>query len=146
MCMTFNLLQIITNVTFIAFTVVSSLVTAYMIYKSYSFKKNVQRTLHYILGNQRHFLQNIHSNKKHLLSLAEITCSNFKDIRSDISQLKTDIINKFDAYLHKLMHTTAAKNIYYIMWTFFTIWTMILSHITIESNVSQQHCIWNVET
>ncbi len=95
-----------------AFTVVSGVVTAYRIYKSYTFRENVQRTLHYILGNQRHFQQNILSNKKHLLSLAEITSSNFKDICSDISQLKSDTNNRFDAYLHKLMHTTADSIFY----------------------------------
>ncbi len=63
-----------------AFTIVSGLVTAYRIYKSYTFRKNVQRTLSYILSNQRHYQQNILSNKKYLLSLAEITSSNFKDV------------------------------------------------------------------
>ncbi len=42
-----------------AFTVVSGLVVAYRIYKSYTFRKNVQRTLSYILDKQRHFQQNI---------------------------------------------------------------------------------------
>ncbi len=83
----------------VAFTIVSGLVTAYRIYKSYTFRKNVQRTLSYILSNQRHYQQNILSNKKYLLSLVEITSSNFKDVRTDN--------NKFHRYLHKLMHTTA---------------------------------------
>ncbi len=48
----------------------------------------------------------------YLLSLAEITYSNFKDICSDICQLKSDTNNKFDAYLHKLMHTTADSTFY----------------------------------
>ncbi len=34
-----------------AFTVVSELVSAYRFYKSYSFKKNVKCTPHYILDN-----------------------------------------------------------------------------------------------
>ncbi len=51
-------------------------------------------------------------NKKHLLSFAEITSSNFKDICSDIYQLKSDTNNKFNAYLHKLMQTTA-NSIFY---------------------------------
>ncbi len=46
-----------------AFMVVSGLVTAYRIYKSYTFRKNVQRTLSYILSNQKYFQQNILSNK-----------------------------------------------------------------------------------
>ncbi len=71
-----------------AFTIVSSLVTAYRIYKSYTFGKNVQCTLSYILSNQRHYQQNILSNKKYLLSLAEITSSNFKDVRTDIANLR----------------------------------------------------------
>ncbi len=75
----------------VAFTVISGLVTAYRIYKSYTFKKNVQRTLHYI---------------RYLLSLAEITSSNFKDIRSDIDNLKANTNRKFDRYLHQLMHTS----------------------------------------
>ncbi len=39
--------------------------------------------------------------------MAEITSSNFKDVRMDIANLKTETNNKFDRYLHKLMHTTA---------------------------------------
>ncbi len=35
-----------------AFTVVSGLVSAYRFYKDYTFKKNVRRTLHYILDGQ----------------------------------------------------------------------------------------------
>ncbi len=85
----------------------SGLVTAYRIYKSYTFRKNAQHTLSFILSNQRHYQQNILSNKKYLLSLAEITSSNFKDVRKDIANLKTDTNNNFDGYLHKLMHTTA---------------------------------------
>ncbi len=81
-------------------------------YKSYSFRKKVHRTLHYILENQRHFQQNILSNKKHLLSLAEITSSNFKDICSDISKLKSDTNDNFDAYSHKFMYTTADSIFY----------------------------------
>ncbi len=38
-----------------AFTVVSGLVTAYRIYESYTFRKNVQHTLSYILSNKIHF-------------------------------------------------------------------------------------------
>ncbi len=90
-----------------AFTVVSGLVTAYRIYKSYTFSKNVQCTLSYILSNERHFQQNILSNKRYLLSLAEITSSNFKDVRSNIAYLKKETNNKFDRYLHRLMHTSA---------------------------------------
>ncbi len=95
-----------------AFMVVSGLVTAYRIYKSYTFRKNVQRTLSYILSNQRHFQQNILSNKRYLLSLAEITSSNFKDVCSDIANLKKETNNKFDRYLHRLMHTSADSIFY----------------------------------
>ncbi len=38
-----------------AFVIVSGLVTAYRIYKSYTFRKNVQHTLSYILSNKRHY-------------------------------------------------------------------------------------------
>ncbi len=89
-----------------AFTVVSGLVSAYRFYKDYVFKKNVKRTLHYILDCQNHFRQNILSNKPNLLSLAEITSTNFKDVHADISELKSDTNNKFDTYLTKLMHTS----------------------------------------
>ncbi len=75
-----------------------------MIYKSYTFRKNVQHTLSYILSNQRHYQQNFLSNKKHLLSLAEI---NLKDVRTDIANLKKETNNNFDRYFHKLMHTMA---------------------------------------
>ncbi len=91
----------------VAFTVVSGLVSAYRFYKDYDFKKNVKRTLPYILDNQNHFSQNILTNKRNLLSLAEITFSNFKDVWADISKLKSDTNNKFDTYLTQLMHTSA---------------------------------------
>ncbi len=91
----------------VAFMIMSGLLTAYRIYKSYTFRKNVQRTLSYILSNQRNYQQNIPSNKKYLLSLAEITSSNFKDVHTDITNLKTETNNRFDRYLHNLMHNTA---------------------------------------
>ncbi len=78
-------------------------VTAYRIYKSYTFRKNVQRTLSYILSNQRHFQQNILSNKRYLLSLAEISSSNFKDVRWDTANLKKETNNNFNRYLHKML-------------------------------------------
>ncbi len=89
------------------FTTVSGLVTDYRIYKSYTFRKNVQHTLSYILYNQRHYQQYILPNKTYLLSLAEITWSNFKDVQTDIAYLKKETNNNFHRYLHKLMHTTA---------------------------------------
>ncbi len=78
--------------------------------QSYTFKKNVKRTLHYILDGQ-HFPQKILSNKRNLLSLAEITSSNFKDIRSNLNNLKSDNNIKFDTYLTKLMHI--ADSVFY---------------------------------
>ncbi len=47
-----------------------------------------------------------------MLSLAEITSSNFKDLQSDLNKLKSDNDIKFDTYLTKLMHTTA-DNVFY---------------------------------
>ncbi len=88
-----------------ALTVVSGLVSTYRFYKSYTFNKNVKRTLHYIL-------QDILSNKRNLLSLAEITSSNFKDLHSDLNKLGYDNDIKFDTYLTKLMHTTADSVFY----------------------------------
>ncbi len=58
---------------------------AYKIYKSYTFRRNLQRTLHYILSKHDHFHQDILNKKCNLLALAEITSSNFKDVRSDIA-------------------------------------------------------------
>ncbi len=72
----------------------------------------MQCTLSYIHSNQRHFQQNILSNKIYLLSLAEITSSNFKDVCSDIANLKKETNNKFDRYLHRLMHTSADSIFY----------------------------------
>ncbi len=92
--------------------VVSDLVTAYRIYKSYTFRKNLQHTLSYILCNQRHFQQNILCNKRYLLSLAEITSSNFKDVCSDITNLKKETNNKIVRYLHRLMHTSTDSILY----------------------------------
>ncbi len=88
----------------VAFTVVSGLITAYRIYKIYIFRKNVQHNLSYILSNHRHFQENILSKKRYLPSLAEITSSNFKDVRSDIANLKKETNNKFNKYLHRPMH------------------------------------------
>ncbi len=69
--------------------------------------------VHYhILSNQRHFKQNILSNKRYLLSLVEITSSNFKDVLSDSANLKKETNNKFDRYLHRLMHTSADSIFY----------------------------------
>ncbi len=95
-----------------AFMVVSCLVTTYRIYKSHTFWKNVQQTLSYILDKQWHFQQNILSNKRYLLSLAEITSTNFKYVHSDIAKPKSDTNNKFDRYLHRLMHTSADSIFY----------------------------------
>ncbi len=61
-----------------AFMVVSGLVSAYRIYNSYTFRKNVQQILSYILDKQNYFQKNVLSNKRYLLSLPEITSSNFK--------------------------------------------------------------------
>ncbi len=66
----------------------------------------MQHTFWYIFSNQKHYQENILSNKKYLLSLAEITSSNVKDVPMDIANLKTET-NMFDRYLHKLMHSTA---------------------------------------
>ncbi len=95
-----------------AFTVVSGLVSAYRFYKDYVFNKNMTRTLHYILSNQNHFSQNILTNKHNLLSLAEITSSNFKDVHADIFELKSDTNKKFDTNLTQLMHTSADSIFY----------------------------------
>ncbi len=95
-----------------AFIVVSGLVSAYRVYKDYVFKTNVKQTLPYILDNQSHFSQNILTNKRNLLSLAEITSSNFKDVHADISELKSDTNKKFDTYLTQLMHTSADSILY----------------------------------
>ncbi len=56
----------------VTFTFVSGLVTAYRMYKSYTFNNNVEQTLHYLLGNQTNFQKNILSNKKYLLSLLRL--------------------------------------------------------------------------
>lgn len=74
-------------------------------YKGYHFKKNVKKTLHYILDGQKNFRQGILTNNNNLLSFLEITSSNFKEIRSDFNDLKSDTNMKFDNYFLKLMHT-----------------------------------------
>ncbi len=86
--------------------------SAYKIYNSYTFCKNVQRTLNYILDKQQHFKQNILSNKRYLLSFAGITSSNFKDVCTDIANLQADTNRKFDRYLHRFMHTSADSIFY----------------------------------
>ncbi len=90
-----------------AFTVLSGLVSSYRSYKNYTFKKNVKRTLHYILDGQRHFRQDILSIKRNLLSLAGIPLSNFKDLCCDLKKLKSDTDVEFVKDLTELMHTTA---------------------------------------
>ncbi len=109
-----------------SFTVVSGLVSAYCFYKSYTFKKNVKRTLHYILYCQWYFRQNILSKKRYLFSLAEITSSKFKDLYSNLNNLKSDNDMKFDTYLTKLMHTTTDSVFYknYVLY-----YVNILHHI-----------------
>ncbi len=92
--------------------VVSGLVSAYRFYKDYVFKKNIKHTLDYILNKQNHFSQNILTNKRNLLSLAEITSSNFKDVCVDISELKSDTNKKIETYLTQLMHTSAHSIFY----------------------------------
>ncbi len=71
------------------------------------------------------------SNKKYLLSLAEITSSNFKDVRTDIANLRKETNNKFHRYLHKLMHTTA-DTIFYKNY--------ILHYVNISSPPRRQSC------
>ncbi len=72
----------------------------------------MQRTLTYILSNEKHLQQNILSNERYLLSLAEIILSNFKDVCLAISNLKSETNNKFDRYLHRLMHTSSDSIFY----------------------------------
>ncbi len=91
-----------------AFTIVSGLVTAYSLYKSYNLRKNVQHTFSYILSIQRHYEQHILSNKTiyyHWLRLLQVISKMY--VQTLIENLKKDSNNKFHRYLHKLMCTTA---------------------------------------
>ncbi len=115
--------------------IVSGLVSAYRFYKDYVFKENIKCTLNYILSNQNHFNQNILTNKRNLLSLAEIASSNFKDVHADISKLKSDTNNMFDTYLTNLytpqLILSSTKTMFCIMSTLYIILTMILLLTTI---------------
>ncbi len=77
------------------------------------------------------------SNKRYLLSLAYITSSNFKDVRLDIAKLKSDTNNKFDRYLHRLMHTSADSIFYKNYVLHYVNILHHLDHTTIRLNVSR---------
>ncbi len=48
----------------------------------------------------------------HMWCHCKLSSSNFKDVSSDIAKLKSDTNNKFDRYLHRLMHTSADSIFY----------------------------------
>ncbi len=89
-------------------------------------KKNVKQTLQYILNNQNHFSQNILTNRLNMLSLAEITSSNFKNVCANISELNSDTNKRFDTYVTLLMHTSA-DSIFYK--NYFLYYVNILHHL-----------------
>ncbi len=70
------------------FTIGSGLFSAWRFYKDYTFKRNLRRTLHHIINDGEHFRQGILSNRRNLVSLADITASNFKLLREKFEGLR----------------------------------------------------------
>ncbi len=58
------------------------------------------------------------TNKGNLLSLAEITSDNFKDIKKDFHNLQGSTLGKFDEYLTSILHSYA-DTIFYRNYLFF---------------------------
>jgi hypothetical protein len=81
-----------------AFTIASGIFSAWRFYKDYQFKKNLRRTIHYIMDKQKEFKQGILTNHRNLLSLADITAINFRKVPADFSILRMYVQNKFASY------------------------------------------------
>jgi hypothetical protein len=95
-----------------AFTVASGIFSAWRFYKDYQFKKNLRRSMTYILNRQKDFKQGILTNHKNLLSLADITALNFKKLRGDFTTLRAFVQNKFATYGNNMLHIHS-KSMYY---------------------------------
>ncbi len=89
----------------VAMSVVSGLFSAWKLYKDRRFKQNLHRTLKYIINEQKALRTGILTNKGNLLSLAEITSANFKDIKDDFHNLQGNTSRKFDQYLISVLHS-----------------------------------------
>ncbi len=85
-------------------SVVSGIFSAWKFYKVRRFKQNLHRTLRYIISEQKAFKTGILTNNGNLLSLAEITLANFKDLKEDFHNLKGSTSRKFDQYLSSVLH------------------------------------------
>ena len=70
------------------FTIGSGLFSTWRFYKDYTFKRNLKRTLKYILDNNEQFRSGILSNRRNLLSLADVTGSNFRELRTKFAELR----------------------------------------------------------
>ncbi len=70
------------------FTVGSGLFSAWRFYKDYTFKRNLRWMLHHILNDHKHFRQGILSNRRNLVSLADITASNFRFLNKKCEGLR----------------------------------------------------------
>jgi hypothetical protein len=81
-----------------AFTIASGIFSAWRFYKDYQFKKNLRRTIHYIMDKQNEFKQGILTNHRNLLSLADITAINFRKVCADFTILRKYVQNKFASY------------------------------------------------
>ncbi len=89
------------------FTVGSGLFSAWRFYKDYTFKRNLRRTLHHIINDGKHFRQGILSNRRNLVSLADITASNFKFLREKFEGLRNMTFEYFQSYTSSLLATNA---------------------------------------
>ena len=89
------------------FTIGSGLFSAWRFYKDYTFKRNLKRTLHYILNENSRFRAGILSNRQNLLSLADITASNFKDLHAKFADLKSITMQNFRHYTESLINTNS---------------------------------------
>ncbi len=100
-----------------AMSVVCRLFSAWTFYKDRRFKQYLHRTLRYI-NEQKAFRTGILTNKGNLLSLAEITLANFKEIKEDFHNLQESTSRKFDQYLTSVLHSYA-DTLFYRNYLFF---------------------------
>ncbi len=96
----------------VALSVNTALFSAWRFYKAIIFKQNLYRTLTYIFHGQKNFRNGILINKCNLLSLAEITSSNFKNLKSYFHMLEGTTSRKFDHNITSILHSYADSVFY----------------------------------
>jgi len=93
-------------------TIGGGLFSAWKFYKDYTFKRNLRRTLHHILKDNKNFKFGIMTNRRNLVSLADITASNFKDLRKKFVDLRNITWNNFNQHTTDLINTQSDSIFY----------------------------------